>query len=94
VFCSETLRMTDPTLTQLEKIRGNLAGVQRVFLSGGEPLLRRDLPDIVDMFAEFIIGLILAFGARRLPPAPQVLTGQETLPRPSALWGPDRRYFR
>jgi MoaA/NifB/PqqE/SkfB family radical SAM enzyme len=57
VFCSETLQMTDPTLTQLERIRGNLAGVQRVFLSGGEPLLHRDLPDIVDMFAEFIIGL-------------------------------------
>ena len=43
-FCSETLQMADPTLSQLETIRGNLAGVQRVFLSGGEPLLRRDLP--------------------------------------------------
>ena len=38
-------------------IRANLAGVQRVFLSGGEPLLRRDLPEIVDMYSEFIIGL-------------------------------------
>jgi molybdenum cofactor biosynthesis enzyme MoaA len=35
----------------------NLAGVQRVFLSGGEPLLRRDLPDIVDMYSGFILGL-------------------------------------
>ena len=48
VFCSETLLMPDPTLDQLDVIRANLAGVQRVFLSGGEPLLRRDLPEIVD----------------------------------------------
>jgi MoaA/NifB/PqqE/SkfB family radical SAM enzyme len=57
VFCSETLQMADPTLEQLDTIRANLAGVARVFLSGGEPLLRRDLPEIVDMFSGFIIGL-------------------------------------
>jgi len=57
VFCSETLHMVDPTLAQLDVIRGNLAGVQRVFLSGGEPLLRRDLTEIVGMYSGFIIGL-------------------------------------
>jgi MoaA/NifB/PqqE/SkfB family radical SAM enzyme len=57
VFCSETLHKGDPTLAQLDTIRGNLAGVQRVFLSGGEPLLRRDLPEITDMYSGFIIGL-------------------------------------
>jgi MoaA/NifB/PqqE/SkfB family radical SAM enzyme len=56
-FCSETLQMGDPTLDQLDIIRGNLAGVQRVFLSGGEPLLRRDLPEITGMYSGFIIGL-------------------------------------
>src|SRR6266705_1691028 len=56
-FCSETLQMADPTLDQLDIIRASLAGVQRVFLSGGEPLLRRDLPEIVDMYSDFIIGL-------------------------------------
>jgi len=56
-FCSETLQMGDPTLGQLDTIRGNLAGVQRVFLSGGEPLLRRDLPEITGMYANFIVGL-------------------------------------
>jgi MoaA/NifB/PqqE/SkfB family radical SAM enzyme len=57
VFCSETLHLPDATLAELETMRDNLAGVPRVFLSGGEPLLRRDLIDIVDMFAGFIIGL-------------------------------------
>jgi molybdenum cofactor biosynthesis enzyme MoaA len=57
VFCSETLQRPDASLGELERMRDNLAGVHRVFLSGGEPLLRRDLPDIVDMFAGFIIGL-------------------------------------
>jgi len=56
-FCSETLQMADPTLEQIDTIRANLAGTQRVFLSGGEPLLRRDLPEIVEMFSGFIIGL-------------------------------------
>ena len=57
VFCSETLQLPDPTLAQLTAIRDNLAGVHRVFLSGGEPLLRRDLIDVIDLFAGFIIGL-------------------------------------
>jgi MoaA/NifB/PqqE/SkfB family radical SAM enzyme len=56
-FCSETLQMGDATLDQLDVIRGNLAGVPRVFLSGGEPLLRRDLPEITSMYSGFIIGL-------------------------------------
>jgi hypothetical protein len=47
-FCSETLQLPDPSLAQLDAIRANLAGTQRVFLSGGEPLLRRDFGDIVD----------------------------------------------
>ncbi|RZU48763.1 MoaA/NifB/PqqE/SkfB family radical SAM enzyme [Krasilnikovia cinnamomea] len=57
-FCSETLQLPDPTLTELDTIRGHLAGVQRVFLSGGEPLMRRDFGDIVDMYSDgFILGI-------------------------------------
>ena len=71
VFCSETLHMGDPTLDQLDVIRGNLAGVQRVFLSGGEPLLRRDLPEITDMYSGFILGLPTN-ATRGLAMAPQL----------------------
>lgn len=56
-FCSETLQMKDPSLEQLAMMNANLAGVQRVFLSGGEPLLRRDLLDVIGLFAGHIIGL-------------------------------------
>ena len=58
IFCSETEMMADPTLEELQKIRDNLYGVPRVYLSGGEPLLRKDLPEILDMFyGNFVIGL-------------------------------------
>jgi MoaA/NifB/PqqE/SkfB family radical SAM enzyme len=57
-FCSETLQLPDPTLSELDTIRANLAGVGRVFLSGGEPLLRRDFGDVVDMYSpRFILGI-------------------------------------
>jgi len=57
-FCSETLQLPDPTLAQLDTIRTNLAGVGRVFLSGGEPLLRKDFGEVVDMYAaDFIVGV-------------------------------------
>ncbi|MEE1764396.1 radical SAM protein [Streptomyces sp. SP18BB07] len=49
-FCSETLQLPDPSLDQLDQMRRNLAGVHRVFLSGGEPLMRKDFAEIVDMY--------------------------------------------
>lgn len=56
-FCSETTRMRDPSLKELDEIRLNLLGTPRIFLSGGEPLLRRDFVEIVEMFRDFIIGV-------------------------------------
>ena len=57
-FCSETLQLPDPTLAELDTMRTNLGGVGRVFLSGGEPLLRMDFGEIVDMYAgDFILGI-------------------------------------
>lgn len=49
-FCSETLQIPDPSLDQLDSMRRNLAGVPRIFLSGGEPLMRKDFSEIVDMY--------------------------------------------
>ncbi|PPT14780.1 radical SAM/SPASM domain-containing protein [Streptomyces cinnamoneus] len=51
-FCSEILQMPDPSLDRLEAMRNSLKGTKRIFLSGGEPLMRRDFGDIVDMFAD------------------------------------------
>jgi molybdenum cofactor biosynthesis enzyme MoaA len=56
-FCSETARVKDPTLEEIARIQNNLRGVQRVFLSGGEPLLRKDFLEIVSIFEEHIIGV-------------------------------------
>ncbi|MFE4667178.1 radical SAM protein [Streptomyces sp. NPDC056716] len=49
-FCSEILQKPDPTLGQLDTIRANIAGVGRVFLSGGEPLMRKDFGEVVDIY--------------------------------------------
>jgi len=58
VFCSEIEKMADPTLSDLEKMRNNLVGVPRVYISGGEPLLRRDLPQVLNLFRNgFVVGL-------------------------------------
>ncbi len=57
-FCSEIVQMPDPTLEELDLMRQHLQGVQRVFLSGGEPLLRKDFVEIAEMFSQnFIVGL-------------------------------------
>lgn len=56
-FCSETARVKDPTLEEIARIQRNLRGVQRVFPSGGEPLLRKDFMEIVSIFKEHIIGV-------------------------------------
>ena len=58
IFCSEIEKMADPTFSDIEKMRDNLIGVPRVYISGGEPLLRKDLPQILDLFyGKFIVGL-------------------------------------
>lgn len=58
VFCSEITPMPDPTVDQLRRMRDNLRGVPRLYITGGETTLREDLLEILDLFrGEFIIGL-------------------------------------
>lgn len=56
-FCSETEQLKDPTLKQLECIKNNLSGVPRVFISGGEPLIRRDIVEITEMYEDFVVAI-------------------------------------
>ncbi|MEU5436472.1 radical SAM protein [Streptomyces sp. NPDC020719] len=57
-FCSEIDLKPDPELDALDTMRANLQGVSRVFLSGGEPLIRKDFGDIVDMYyKDFILAV-------------------------------------
>lgn len=51
-FCSEIDQIKDPSLKEIELVKERLAGVPRIFISGGEPLIRRDIVDVVDTFAE------------------------------------------
>ena len=58
LFCSETEMIKDPSLEDLKIMKENLTGTPRIFLSGGEPAVRRDLDKIIDLFyGSFIIGL-------------------------------------
>ncbi len=58
IFCSEIENISDPSLSELRKMRDNLMGVPRIYISGGEPLLRKDLPQVLELFyGNFIIGL-------------------------------------
>jgi MoaA/NifB/PqqE/SkfB family radical SAM enzyme len=52
IFCSESDYLPDPSFAQLQIIRDNLIGVQRIYLSGGEPLLRYDIVDIFKLYRE------------------------------------------
>ncbi len=49
-FCSESDFFADPSFKVLEKLIDKLHGVERMYLSGGEPLLRNDIFDIIDMY--------------------------------------------
>jgi len=58
LFCSENDYIRDTNYRDLVRIRANLKGTPRIFLSGGEPAIRKDLPRIIDLFHDsFIIGL-------------------------------------
>ena len=57
-FCSEKEQMPDPSINELYTFEKHLDLVHRIFLSGGEPLTRRDFNDVVSVFSQkHILGL-------------------------------------
>ncbi|MFN4149311.1 MAG: radical SAM protein [Candidatus Sericytochromatia bacterium] len=58
-FCSESDYFEDPSFDTLLSLRNKLEGVKRVYLSGGEPLLRKDIFSLISKFKETfdIVGL-------------------------------------
>src|SRR6266576_3778802 len=42
----------DMTFTQIEKVSRTMPAITDLWLSGGEPTLRRDVSEIIDMFVE------------------------------------------
>ena len=58
VFCSETEKMDDMSIESIQTIVKNLEGVPRVYLSGGEPLMRKDFIDVLKLFKDKFILLI------------------------------------
>lgn len=51
-FCSEIEKIRDTPLSAIGEIERKLSSVPRVFISGGEPLIRRDIVDVVELFNE------------------------------------------
>ena len=47
VYCSEVGDIPTPSIEKIKKMVDNLHGVQRIIITGGEPLLRADLDHIV-----------------------------------------------
>lgn len=50
-FCSESQQFKDPQFMDLISLIPKLGGVQRLYLSGGEPLIRRDIFELIEEFS-------------------------------------------
>lgn len=52
IYCSESGFISDPSFEEIEKMIENLQGVNRIIISGGEPILRSDLFSILQLCRE------------------------------------------
>lgn len=52
IYCSEDAQLTEPTNEMIRQMIDNIVGIERVIVAGGEPTLRRDLPEILDYLKE------------------------------------------
>jgi len=51
-WCSEAKQIKDPTLQDLKFLVNQIKGVGRIYISGGEPLVRKDFAKIVDYYSK------------------------------------------
>lgn len=51
-WCSEAKQIKDPTLKDLKFLANQIKGVGRVYLSGGEPLVRDDFTKIINYYSK------------------------------------------
>lgn len=49
-WCSEAKQIKDPTFEDLKFLANQIKGVGRVYISGGEPLVRKDFTKIIDYY--------------------------------------------
>lgn len=59
LFCSESDQYPDPSYSSLIELIDKLDGTRRVYLSGGEPLIRKDIYSLIDEYSKAfeIVGL-------------------------------------
>lgn len=58
VYCSEIGEIPTPSIEIIKKMVNNLKGVKRVIITGGEPLLRSDLDQIINYCKEMDFDII------------------------------------
>jgi len=58
-FCSESDQFDDPSFHSLESLKARLKGVSRIYLSGGEPLMRTDIFELIQSYRNdfLVVGL-------------------------------------
>jgi MoaA/NifB/PqqE/SkfB family radical SAM enzyme len=52
VYCSETNGMPNAPLTEIKEMISSLQGVKRIIVTGGEPLMRKDLIEVLKIIKE------------------------------------------
>lgn len=51
-WCSEARQIKDPTLKDLKFLANQIKGTGRVYISGGEPLVRKDFAEIINYYSK------------------------------------------
>lgn len=63
VWCSEANQIKDSSMEEIKLIADKLDGLGRVYISGGEPLMRKDFKEIVEVFSDKVPNVALLTNA-------------------------------